>query len=79
MIRALIDLATRFRRAAWRQSVETILITEHGWCLEEAVDHADLLEDIADELLAKGTIKRFPSPRMAVGSHKRAPRPVGFF
>lgn len=70
MFRALRNLALRFRRAAWRRSVETILISEHGWRLEEAVAHADLLDEIAENLVATGRIDRFPTPRQAVGAHR---------
>lgn len=68
------DTVVRFRRASWRRSVETILMSEHGWPLESAMNYADTMEEIADGLIAEGKLDRLPSPREVVGKHAGAAR-----
>jgi hypothetical protein len=77
VITALGGLVTRFRRAHWRRVAESILMDEYGWSLEAAVDHVDLIEDVAETLIANGTIRRWPSARDAIGvphGHRRKAR-----
>lgn len=67
VIAALGGLITRFRRAMWRQRVEEILQHDYGWSFDDAVCHADLLEDVAESLIASRVLNRWPTPNEAIG------------